>query len=113
MIRGILFDMDGTLLDSMYVWDDCAAMYLRRRGIEPPDDLNAQLATLSFSEGIAWLHDHYFPQESLEEIDRGVYLVIRDEYLYKAVLKPGRPRHWQVCTRWASPWPSRPPMILI
>lgn len=89
MIRGILFDMDGTLLDSMYVWDDCAAMYLRRRGVEPPDDLNAQLATLSFSEGIAWLQDHYFPQESLEEIDRGVYLVIRDEYLYKAVLKPG------------------------
>lgn len=36
--KGVIFDLDGTLLDSMGVWDDLDAESLAKRGIEIPDD---------------------------------------------------------------------------
>ena len=35
MIKGAIFDVDGTLLDSMEIWEDAGVRYLRRIGVEP------------------------------------------------------------------------------
>ena len=35
-IKAVLFDLDGTLLDSMFVWQYVDEEFLRRRGITPP-----------------------------------------------------------------------------
>ena len=35
-IDAVIFDMDGTLLDSLPAWDHACAKYLRTRGIEMP-----------------------------------------------------------------------------
>ena len=34
-LQSAIFDMDGTLLDSMYIWDDLGPGLLRRQGIQP------------------------------------------------------------------------------
>ena len=36
--RGAIFDLDGTLLDSMGMWDDIDVAFLSRRGLTVPDD---------------------------------------------------------------------------
>ena len=46
-----IFDMDGTLLDSMKVWKNLGRNYLELIGIRPPEDLEEHLATMSMLEG--------------------------------------------------------------
>lgn len=43
MIRGAIFDMDGTLLDSMIVWDHLSQRYFRKFGLEIPEEEFAAL----------------------------------------------------------------------
>ena len=43
--KGAIFDLDGTLLDSMGVWDQVDVDFLAKRGIEVPDDAIESLRT--------------------------------------------------------------------
>lgn len=47
-MQAAIFDLDGTLLDSMPVWDDVGPDYLRAQGITPPEGLREKLKTMSF-----------------------------------------------------------------
>ncbi|MCI1868004.1 HAD family hydrolase [Bifidobacterium crudilactis] len=48
--KGVIFDLDGTLLDSMGVWDDLDAESLAKRGIEIPDDFGSTVASMQFRD---------------------------------------------------------------
>ena len=48
--KGAIFDMDGTLLDSMTAWDGVGEAFLQSQGITPPDGLDRILAPLSFTQ---------------------------------------------------------------
>ncbi len=54
VIKGAVFDLDGTLLDSMGVWEDVDRAFFRLHGLEMPDDYIARLNTMSFSECAAY-----------------------------------------------------------
>lgn len=45
-----IFDMDGTLVDSMPAWNTLGADFLREQGITPPEDLHEQTARLTMLE---------------------------------------------------------------
>lgn len=45
-IKGAIFDFDGTILDSMWVWNQIDADFLGARGFEVPDDYMEAIATL-------------------------------------------------------------------
>ena len=51
MIKGAIFDVDGTLLDSMGIWKDVGGRYLNSIGIEAEPDLGNILFTMSIQEG--------------------------------------------------------------
>ena len=59
MIKGAIFDVDGTLLDSMPTWHDLGSRYLRRLGLDAEPGLNEKLFTLSFEEGAAYMRERY------------------------------------------------------
>ena len=40
-IRGAIFDMDGTLLDSMYIWNTTATRYITQKGLKAEEGLDA------------------------------------------------------------------------
>ena len=64
MIRGAIFDLDGVLLDSMGIWRDLGARYLRARGISPAPGLGEVLFAMSMEQGAAYLKTHYsLPEE--------------------------------------------------
>lgn len=48
--KGAIFDLDGTLLDSMGVWDQVDIDFLGRRGIEVPDDYMAKVSAMQFRQ---------------------------------------------------------------
>ena len=48
--KGAIFDLDGTLLDSMWVWDDIDVAFLKKRGLEVPPDYQEAITPLGFLE---------------------------------------------------------------
>ena len=89
MIRGAIFDLDGVLLDSMGIWEDLGARYLRRLHITPEPGLNEVLFPMSMEQGAAYLKAHYPLQQSEAEICGGIARMLKDYYAQEVPAKPG------------------------
>lgn len=91
MIQGAIFDVDGTLLDSMGIWDTIGEDYLRSLGYEPREKLNERFRTMSIQEAAEYYISEYGVPLPVEEICRQVNARIERFYREEAVLKPGVP----------------------
>ena len=49
-IKAAIFDMDGTLLDSMGIWAQIDIDFLRARGFDPPADYMEKVCPMSYQE---------------------------------------------------------------
>ena len=69
MTKAAVFDLDGVLLDSMGIWNDLGARYLRSLGVTPEEGLNEILFSMSMEQGAEYLHTHYaLPQSAAEAL---------------------------------------------
>ena len=89
MIKGAIFDLDGTLLDSMSIWDTIGEDYLRSLGIEPRENLAETFKTFTLEESAEYYRTHYGVTLSVGEIVNGVNLMIEDFYRNTVLLKEG------------------------
>lgn len=89
VIKGAIFDIDGTLLDSMPIWENAGARYLATLGIKAKPDLKERLDALSLPEGALYMQKEYRLSVSTEDILKGVNQVVKDFYYKEAVMKPG------------------------
>ena len=89
MIKGAIFDIDGVLLDSMGIWDDLGARYLRSLGKIPEEGLNKILFSMSMEQGAEYLNEHYGLNKSVKETVDGIGRMLEDYYFYEVLLKPG------------------------
>jgi len=88
-IQGAIFDVDGTLLDSMSIWDTIGADYLRSIGYEPRENLNEVFKNMSLLQAAEYYRHEYGVTRSIEEIMDGVNAMLEHFYQYDAPLKPG------------------------
>lgn len=88
-IRGAIFDVDGTLLDSMYIWDQAGARYLQSVGAEAEPGLNRILFSMSLADGAVYLKETYGLTQSLEEIHQGILDIVDAFYREEAQAKAG------------------------
>ena len=86
-LRGAIFDFDGTLYDSMAIWEDLGADYLRSLGKEPASDLREQLRTMSLDQSAIYLNERYALHLSKEAIIQGINDQIRSYYVSKVLPK--------------------------
>ena len=89
MIKGAIFDVDGVLLDSMGIWDDLGARYLRSLDKIPEEGLNKILFSMSMEQGAEYLNEHYRLNKSVKETVDGIGKMLEDYYFYEVLLKPG------------------------
>lgn len=89
MIRGAIFDVDGTLLDSMSVWDHLGEDYLRSLGLTPEENLSQILAPMSLVQAAEYFQQGYGVKASTEEILNGIQARLVFFYREQAQLKPG------------------------
>ncbi len=89
MIKGIIFDIDGVLLDSMLIWNDLGARYLRSIGVIPEAGLNEILFSMSMEQGADYLKEHYKLKESTDIILNGIQDMLKDFYFTEVKVKPG------------------------
>lgn len=88
MMEGAVFDVDGTLLDSIYIWENIAEGYLLDLGIQPKPDLQEVFKTLSLEEAANYYRDEYGVPFSVEEIMADVNRKIEKGYFEEVSLKP-------------------------
>ena len=89
MIKGIIFDADGTLLDSMHIWQDLGTRYLKSLGLIPEDNLNEVLFPMTLEESSKYLKNKYSINKSSNEIKKDILKMIDDFYYYEVQLKNG------------------------
>ncbi|MCI5516090.1 MAG: HAD family phosphatase [Roseburia porci] len=88
-IKGIIFDADGVLLDSMGIWDQAPEMYLRSKGITPEKHLGQKMFAMSMTEGAEYIKKHYLADFPVTKILDGVTDTICTFYEQEVLLKPG------------------------
>ena len=89
MLKGVIFDFDGTLFDSMFIWDTAGETYLRSLGKEPNGDLQRILKPMSLLQSAEYLQAHYQLALSVEEICAGINRMVEDFYFHMVQPKPG------------------------
>ena len=89
MIKGAIFDLDGTLLDSMFIWDTIGEVYLRSLDIEPRENLAEAFKTFTLEQAAEYYREHYGVALSVNEIVDGVNEMVAKLYRTKVTLKDG------------------------
>lgn len=67
-IKAVIFDMDGTLIDSMWLWESIDIDYLARHGHTLPEDLQRVIEGMSFTETAAYFKERFQLEDSIETI---------------------------------------------
>ncbi len=68
MIKAVIFDLDGSMVDSMWIWRAIDIEYLGRFNIALPEKLQADIEGMSFSETAAYFKERFALPDSLEQI---------------------------------------------
>ena len=89
MLKGAIFDFDGTLFDSMFIWNTAGETYLRSIGIEPREDLRKVLKTMSLLQSATYISDKYAISLTVEEIMNGINRTVEDFYFHTVQPKEG------------------------
>ena len=88
--KAVIFDLDGTLIDSMGIWIQIDKEYLEKRNIPVPDDLFKDVKTgNSFKEICQYFKDKFNLPDSIEEIGAEWTGMVEDHYKIDVKLKPG------------------------
>lgn len=83
-----IYDVDGTILDSMRMWDRISLEYLASKGVEGPEELKDILDPMTLEEASAYLIEHFDLPVTLETALEEIHDLIRDHYLYDLPLFP-------------------------
>ena len=86
-----IFDLDGTLLDSLPVWDNLGLNMLRALGYDPDPALGRQLKIMTMVDGAQLCKDLFQMPQSIEEIIALVEDQARLAYRTVIGMKPGVP----------------------
>ena len=89
MVKGVIFDVDGVLLNSMPVWENLGELYLQRLGIEAEKDLGTKLYTMSLEQSAQYMIETYHLDLTPEQVIAGVSQEVKDFYAERVPLKEG------------------------
>lgn len=86
-IKAAIFDLDGTIIDSMYIWEVAGVNYIKTLGIEMDEELGKKFKTMSMVQAAKFFIKEYNIPHTYEEILAGMKDVVIDFYRYEASIK--------------------------
>lgn len=96
-IDAVIFDLDGSLVDSMWLWKAIDIEYLGRFHIPMPTDLQSQIEGMSFGETARYFKEHFAIPDPLEKIMDDWNRMAWDKYTHEVPLKCGIPEFLEGC----------------
>ena len=87
-LKAAIFDLDGTLLDSMYYWRHMFELFLESYGKKPKPDLKDKLKPLSLQESADVFRLEYGVPGSTDEVAEGINKVLEERYFHTIEAKP-------------------------
>ena len=87
--KAFLFDLDGTLVDSMWMWKAIDVEYLGRFGLGCPEDLQKVIEGMSFTETAVYFKERFGIKRSVEEIKADWVEMSLEKYKNEVPLKEG------------------------
>jgi len=88
-LQSAIFDMDGTLLDSMHIWDDLGSNMLRRMGYEPEPDMQEKVMVMTLRESAEYCKNTYNMPQTVEEIMNLTLAEVEEFYTTEVQARPG------------------------
>ncbi len=95
----VIFDLDGSLVDSMWMWKAIDIEYLRNFGIEAPKTLQKDIGGRSFVETAVYFKETFNIPDSIEEIGNTWNEMAIDKYTHEVPLKDGASEFLALCER--------------
>ena len=96
-IEAILFDLDGTLVDSMWMWEQIDVEYLARFGHAFPEDLQSKIEGMSFSETAKYFKQRFNIPDGLDKMKQDWNQMAWDKYQHEVKYKPGAEEFLKNC----------------
>lgn len=96
-IEAVLFDLDGSLVDSMWIWREIDIAYLEKFGIPLPEGLQAQIEGMSFSETAEYFKTRFQIPDSIDQIKEDWNQMAWDKYTHQVPLKEGARAFVEYC----------------
>ena len=88
-IKAAIFDLDGTLVDSMWVWAQIDIDYLNEKGYSMPENLRSDIVHLSFSQTAIYFKEKFNLDDSIEKISKDWHDMAFNHYSNNVKLKLG------------------------
>ncbi|WP_449073024.1 HAD family hydrolase [Ruminococcus sp.] len=90
-LQGVIFDLDGTLLDSTGMWRQVDGRLMAHYGKEVPPDLSETVQRMSIEEFSQFFVEEFDLPVTPEQIAQQVADMVAEEYREKLQLKPHVP----------------------
>ncbi len=88
MIKSVIFDLDGTLLDSMPSWYDVDRIFLAENGVEYSYEVSEKVKKMSIEEFCVYFTDELGISHSTEYIKNRIEEIVAQQYAHHIPLKP-------------------------
>lgn len=97
--QAIIFDLDGTLVDSMWLWNDIDIEFLEARGLTLPETYQHDIEGMSFTETAIYTKELFRLPESVDELKAIWNRMAIEKYTYEVPFKPGAEKFLQYCKK--------------
>ena len=98
-IDAIIFDVDGTIADSMWMWKQIDIEYLGRFGIELPKNLQKNIEGMSFRETAVYFKEHFQIPDDIKKMMSDWNEMAAHKYRYEIPLKKGVREFLNICKK--------------
>ncbi len=88
-VKAVIFDLDGTLVDSMWMWKQIDIDFLGRFGYDCPDDMQDEIEGMSFSETAEYFKNRFDIPMTTDEMKICWNQMAIEKYSHDVFLKPG------------------------
>ena len=99
MVEAVIFDLDGSMVDSMWMWRAIDIEYLGRFGIDLPENLQTCIEGMSFNETAVYFKERFNLPDDLDTIKADWNRMAWDKYAYEVPVKDGVTELLQYCMK--------------